>query len=219
MATDVQHSPNLMDMPDEILLKILHCLFANWSTDVGNAGSGEIKDWGTEILGTYRLLNVEGTKAVRDQLGKCGLFNNNTRPPPFYPERYPELYARHMQLLKKYGDCIRKVVLSSDAIWSKFTLDWFPNLEKLRLEGSAYYLDGTKEDMVVVEGRLNKEEVLRLFHRQYRDFAETTEACPMDYDLHAFVWETTRGIDRDFTIFFEVELIITREMSWVSFDV
>ena len=178
-------------------------------------GSYEIAEWPTEILGTCRLLNVEGTKAVKDRLSQRGLFYHNTLPPSFDSERCPTMYLRHIEFLSKYGDCIKKVFLYSVDPYGGPPLDSFPNLERLQLQGSAYCLKGTKEHMLVVEGKVSNEAVLKLFQRRYRDFDEI-DGCPMDRDLIDLVWKTTRVIDRKFTILVEIELHIAGEMSWVS---
>lgn len=214
MAPNQDHGMTLTGLPHEIVLKVLHCLFEDEYAVIANGHPSDLGKWPVGILQTCHLLNLKGKKAIRARLAECGLLYDDDHPPA--AECTPANGRCWQQLLffSQYGDCIKKVTTYAVELWGKFSMHWFPNLEVYELQGSAYDLEVDEVDEVYVHGKLKKEGLLKLFREQYYETEDIY--CPMSGDMRDLLQQTTRGLDRTYTMQTELELNIREVGSWVS---
>ena len=222
MAPHQDHEPTLMGIPQELVLRILECLFENEEAEISNGSPEAIGNWPLAILETCHLLNIQGKKAMRTQLAKCGLHYNNDLPPEAEnhhgyrtDDQYYEIHSKQIQFLKQYGEPIKKVSTYDIDCWGEFSLHWFPNVELLELSACRYSLRATKDDGAVEGGKLNKARLLQLCRTQFYEAAR--KECGINPAFRELIRNIKKGVDRNFTILAEMPMSIDEVGFWVSF--
>ena len=214
MAPSRVHSPTLMGVPYDILLKILNCLFEREDEEIDN-GYLVLADWPIAILRSCRLLNIEAKKAMRARLNKCGLHYIFTLPPQATRGPDDVVFGQQIRFLTQHADCIKVVSVHNFHAWAGFSLHWFSNLEVFELHESLWKLVAAEDDSVYVGGQLKKDRLLNLYQHQFYDYNDWCYRHGGRPQWWRLIKTTSKGVDRSFSVRVVLELHVSEVGPWV----
>jgi hypothetical protein len=225
-STNAAPDLTLLDIPKELLIKILNHLYEDFYPVHGDYRS-TMSDASLEIFLVSHLFYVEVKKALRARLRESGIRCTTGYSTKVEGEKQAGEYDdadaierdnAHVRFLRQYGGCFEVVEfckLPGDTV--EFSLTWFPNLKELNFLGD-YRLRAAKADDLLGDGELNKEWVLAEFKSLYANYdaAYLNSGCRLYPDVVQAI-RSKKGVERDFSVNFRLLLRIKDVGLWVSY--